>query len=174
MLFLKIQSTHAQTPICKGSNFNLYFPQGSNLVIQHPKTEFLPEFKLNITILSGDLNGTNGEITVYRTSGELKFESQNQTTLDVPEAVIFVDGLKYERRTTIQSGDTVIIKWGIPVFEPYVPIGFIFGVSGLLGLFIGPCYCIYKLKQRDYYQGAINGFLITLIGICLVLAWLWG
>jgi hypothetical protein len=54
-----------------------------------------------------------------------------------------------------------------------LPIMFIIGMVGLFAMFLGPLYCIEKLKEKDYYDAFKLGTVITIIGIALFIAWLW-
>jgi len=59
------------------------------------------------------------------------------------------------------------------IFEPYVPLTFIFGVSGIFAMFVGPAYCIHMMKKGNYMEALVNGFAITAIGVALFVSWLW-
>jgi len=170
---------YAQAQNVTGQNFQVIFPADTSLAFQNDVYKFV-----NLQVLDGDLNSSQTRLRLDSGGGFFRFIATEKCVLKITYinvSYVKVSGDQGNALRYIDSGnvitvnvnDNVLIEWGV-VFEPYVPIGFIFGMAGFLGMFFGPCYCIYKLKQRDYYEGAINGFLITLIGICLVLAWLWG
>jgi len=50
---------------------------------------------------------------------------------------------------------------------------FIFGMVGLISMFAGPMYAIYKVKHGEYYDGFRDGLIITVVGVALFIAWLW-
>jgi len=173
-IFLLITVANSSEAI--GENLQITFPGGTFLCFQHDLDK-----SIVFHIVDRVLNGS-GTLWMGKNDGYLRFIATDNCQLRViyfnltkVTVTINQKSQVWQNNTAIfvSSGDDVLIEWGV-IFEPYIPIGFIFGMAGFLGMFLGPCYCIYKLKQRDYYEGAINGFLITLIGICLVLAWLWG
>lgn len=173
-LFFRFYQVKALNPIVTGSNFNLYFTSGNSLQFQHLKTEWgAVAFIAKVTVNSGTLNGTNGNIEMYPTEGKLSFTSQNTATLTPSDnLVIIVNGEQFQETTTIKTGDSVIFRWSGPAFEPSLPVLFIFGMVGLFSMFLGPIYTVHKIKQKEYREAAITGFLVTLIGLVLFISWL--
>lgn len=57
--------------------------------------------------------------------------------------------------------------------EFWLPLMFIVGMIGLCCMVGGPIYGYFKIKSHEYYSGARNGFLFTIIGASLMMAWLW-
>lgn len=170
--------TTSPPPVAQDPNnrFNLYFQNGHTLAFQHLSSYSLPEeYIINITVTSGTLNGTNGQLSVtwLTGDGELSFTSQDTATVSAPKAAILVNG---ERSATgqIQTGDKVRIIWSGPILEPFFPLMFAIGMIGLVALFIGPLYAINEMKKHRYYSGFVYGLMITAIGFGLFLAWLWG
>jgi hypothetical protein len=73
----------------------------------------------------------------------------------------------------INALDNVLITW-IKTIPPALPFTFILGMVGLFAIFVGPAYGIYKIQRKDYYEGATTALIITVVGIALFIAWLWG
>jgi len=72
----------------------------------------------------------------------------------------------YELRFFIYGGTpAVTVGW--------LPIMFILGIIGLLSIFYGLLYGVYKIKKKDYREGLVNATVIISIGSGLVLSWLW-
>jgi len=154
----------SKVPIVSGSNFNVYLSSGDELQFQHLAIyEWMDEFTAKVRVNSGVLNGTSGRIQMWASEGELTFLSLDTATLMPFNASIIVNGAFYDGTTTINNGDNVKIRWAAPAFEPYVPI-----------MFVGPAYCIQMVKKGRYWDAAVNGFIITAIGIAFFIAWLWG
>jgi hypothetical protein len=51
---------------------------------------------------------------------------------------------------------------------------FILGMFGLGSMFGGPIYGIYKVKHGEPYEGFKTGLILTVLGVALTIAWLWG
>jgi len=176
MISMFLLTTVARSSEATGRDFQMMFPGGTFLRFQHGLDKSIV-FHITDRVLNG-----SGTLWMGENDGYLRFIATDNCQLRViyfnlTKATVTINQKPqvWQNDTTIFvfSGDDVLIEWGV-IFEPHVPIGFIFGMAGFLGMFLGPCYCIHKLKKRDYYEGVISGFIITLIGICLVLAWLWG
>lgn len=58
--------------------------------------------------------------------------------------------------------------------EWWLPMMFILGIIGLLCMFGGPIYGIYEVKHGEYYDGFRTGLVVTVLGLALFIAWLWG
>lgn len=160
------------------STFNLYFQNGETLAFQYFLSGYnLPEqYIFNITVRSGTLNGTNGYLTLKwaTAGGVLTFRSQDSASLSAPEARMIVNDQTFIKSASISSGDKVRIEWSGPLIEPLYPIMFTIGMIGLVAMFIGPLYGINEMKKRRYYDGFVYGLAITVIGLALFIAWLWG
>lgn len=55
----------------------------------------------------------------------------------------------------------------------WIPVRLSLGLLGLIMLTISPIYTISKIKSRDWSDAFCWGFLMFIIGIALILAWLW-
>jgi len=162
------------TKIASGSNFDLYFPSGSAFQFQHLAQPFQPSMTAKVTVTSGVLNGTNGSLSMTVDGGSLSFLSRNTATLTTTNATITVNGVSKGTSASIISSDNVQISWSAPAFEPFLPLMFIFGMVGLFGMFVGPAYTIHKVKHREYYDGFVTGFILTVTGLVLFIAWIAG
>lgn len=178
LLIFRPYEAKASPPIATGSNFNLYFTSGSAMQFQHLKVGGgMVPFTAKVNVDSGTLNGTNGNIEMYLTWGKLSFTSQDNATLTPSpsdDVAIIVNDKELSDTASISPGDSVIIIWSMPAYEPFLPILFIFGMFGLLAMFIGPAYAIQKIKKADYREAFVTGFLVTFIGITFFMMWLSG
>jgi len=172
---IKIGFSQATVPIAKGSNFNLYYVVGDELMFQHLKTDYMKAFNASVKVTSGTLNGTDGKLEMYIAEGMISFKSLDSAQLEPHNAVIIVNGEHHHTSSTnIQNGDIVVIKWTNPeTFAPLWPFMFTFGMIGLVCMFGGPLYAISKWKQHEYYEGFAYGLTITVLGLALFIAWLW-
>jgi hypothetical protein len=55
-----------------------------------------------------------------------------------------------------------------------MPIMLILGVCGVLMVVFGPAFAIYKGRKGKVIDGALYAFIIIIIGVGLIIAWLWG
>jgi hypothetical protein len=65
-------------------------------------------------------------------------------------------------------------RTGIPLTIPILPVEFIFGMIGLGSMVIGPMYGAWKIRKKEYQEGMITAVVITILGLALFIAWLWG
>jgi len=164
--------------ILSGNNFNLNVETNDKLAFQHPSIPWQTTgATVTLITTSGTLNGTNGTLTMYISNGKLTFvalENGTITLTSTSNATIFYINGKISNFETIINGKDYTIEWSFT--EPYflLPLMFIFGMTGLISVFIGPVYAIYKIKRGEYYYGLIAGFCMVVIGCSFVIAWLWG
>lgn len=156
-----------------GSDFELYFETGSSLGFQYQTKNW------TCTISTGILNGTNGLASSdYAGGGSLSFLSQDTANLEIITNInqiqAYINDVQVNDISdfSIIPNDNIRIDWTIPI-EPWLPIMFIFGMIGLLCSFGGPLYAVKKIKQKEYYDGLRGGVVFTVLGMALVLAWLW-
>ena len=165
----------AQAPT---NSFNLYFQNGKTLAFQYLPSQYglSKQRTFNITVTSGTLNGTNGHLSLEwpTAGGTLTFRSRDSATLSAPDARIVVNGASFSESASIATGDKVKIIWSGPIIEPLYPIIFAIGMIGLVAMFIGPLYGLNEMKKRRYRDGFVYGLSITVIGLALFIAWLWG
>lgn len=67
-------------------------------------------------------------------------------------------------------------KWEYQIYYSYqlwMPVMLIFGLSGIGMLVIAPVYFISKIKSRDWSDAFCWGFLMFVIGVALIITWLW-
>jgi len=70
---IKIGFSQATVPIAKGSNFNLYYVVGDELMFQHLKTDYMKAFNASVKVTSGTLNGTDGKLEMYIAEGMISW-----------------------------------------------------------------------------------------------------
>jgi len=76
---------------------------------------------------------------------------------------------------TAASTNTISWQWLLPgeTVQPLLPFTFVFGMTGLAALFIGPMYGIHKIRHKEYRNGFIYAVIIFSIGFALFISWLW-
>lgn len=161
-----------------GTGFNLYFLAASSLAFQHMPIVYQAVGGTALfTVASGIWNGTNGELTMYASSGRLYFEALHDASLsfsNVSEFRFTVNGELYSGGTVnILTGQAYTIEWQSTGVVWLLPFTFIIGMVGLASSFAGPMYAIYKVKKGEYYEGMRMGVIITALGFALTIAWLW-
>jgi len=57
--------------------------------------------------------------------------------------------------------------------EYLLPLGFVLGLGGVFALIFGPCYGVVLLKRKQYQDALISMTIITLVGFCFIMGWLW-
>jgi len=174
MVFQLIQFCYASN--VNGSNFNVYFSNGSSLGFQNGNRYVLLE------VTSGNLNSSENTLTLDSDGGLFRFEANETTTLyitfNVSSVKVFGDQNNEHRiipsgtSISINATDTVTIYWDI-TYEFWLPMMFVFGMVGMLSTFGGALYIANEVKKKNYYDAFRNGVIIMSIGIALVLAWLW-
>lgn len=130
-----------------------------------PKNWSMPEltqegqgYQVNMTFQS--INNTWANGTFY--GGPLTItNSENSTFLQNNFELIF----ETEYLTTT-------LTFGEGALEIWMPITLILGMTGVLMLIITPVYTIHRLRKKDY-MFLVWAFVLMVIGIGLVIAWLW-
>jgi len=156
---------------------NLYFPATTKLAFQHLDIPYVTSgATITLTVTSGTLNGTSGTFAMYPTSGRLTFTSQEAGTITLTSTSnstnFHINGVVADSASII-NGQNYVIEWSFlePVF--LLPIMFILGMFGLGSMFAGPIYGIYKVKHGEYFDGFRTGLVVTVLGVALMIAWLW-
>lgn len=67
---------------------------------------------------------------------------------------------------------TTTLTFGEGALEIWMPITLILGMTGVSLLIITPVYTIHRLRKKDY-MFLVWAFVLMVIGIGLVIAWLW-
>lgn len=138
---------------------------------------------IRLNILTGYLNSTANRLRVAADWGILRFVSLNTTqiriTYDVPILKVTGDNgntlrpIRSGSTITVNANDDVQIIWN-RVIEPSLPFAFILGVIGLVCCFGGPLYTIQKSKEKKYRDAFVTGLTVTVLGLALVISWLYG
>jgi hypothetical protein len=160
-----------------GSDLNLYFPSGTSLAFQHLGVPWETYgATVTLTVTSGVLNGTSGTLAMYVSSGKLTFTARDNGAVSLSSTSdttnFHVNG-QLTNSTVIVNGQSYVIEWGFSEPQFLVPMMFIFGMTGLMCMFVGPMYGIYKFKHGEYFDGFRDGLIITVVGAALFIAWLW-
>jgi len=160
------------------AGFNLYFETNGKLAFQHLSVPWETKgATITLTVTSGTLKGTSASLAMYPTSGTLTFtalengaitltSTSNGTTFHINGAVA--------NSASIVNGQTYTLEWSFIEPEFLLPVMFILGMFGLGSMFGGPIYGIYKVKHGEYYEGFKTGLILTVLGVALTIAWLWG
>jgi len=134
--------------------------------------------KVILTVLSGTFLG-NGTINVELYSGSVIYYADascqiqlNSSDPDVGFSVNDISSKGNSMVASISSGTNNVIRWNIP-FRVWLPIHFALGGIGLAFLCIIPVLAIRKFRQKDYVWTLIYGSIGILVGIALIIAWLW-
>jgi hypothetical protein len=177
-LQLYLAKTKADNPIVSGSNFNLYFETNGKLAFQHLSVPWETKaVTITLTVTSGTLNGTSASLAMYPTSGTLTFtalENGAITLTSTSNATTFHINGEAANSASIVNGQTYTLEWSFLEPEFLLPIMFILGMFGLGSMFGGPIYGIYKVKHGEYYEAFKTGLILTVLGVALTIAWLWG
>jgi len=56
---------------------------------------------------------------------------------------------------------------------PLTKIKFFLGILGFILVFLSPTYTIKKMKEKEYLDGMVIGFILFIIGVALIIGWLW-
>lgn len=177
ILFLYINLSYTTTTYVTGLNFNLLIYEDSGLGFQGQGRYVL------LAPTSGDLNSSTNNLWIYDGGGTFRFLSNETLTLKITYDVsnVRVKGDKGNElrligsgsSISIDSGDTVIIQWATEL-NPWLPIMFIFGMFGICSTIGGAIYAVQQIKKHNYDKGFTMGVIWVSLGVCLVLAWLWG
>jgi len=138
---------------------------------------------VSLNVIAGNLSTTVNNLGITADWGIFRFTALNTTQLrvsyDVP--ILKVTGDSGNTLRPIRSGSTVTIAinddvqiiWN-RVIEPSLPFAFILGVIGLVCCFGGPLYTIQKSKEKKYRDAFVTGLTVTVLGLALVISWLYG
>jgi len=134
--------------------------------------------QIEFLILNGTMQGL-GHVQVDAWSGSLTYDSVNN-------AAIFMNASGYDKVTfssggssskdnmtiNVAHGEHVVISWQI-TFSVWLPIHLALGGIGIAFLCIIPVLAIRKFRQKDYVWTLVYGSIGILVGIALIIAWLW-
>jgi len=171
LLFLMCK-VYAQ--IQTADTFNIQFLTGTGLQIQ-PQVN--PNFFLILIVQSGALNGTGTLSMTEEGAGTLTITHSSSVTVAVNTSGIdyTINGAKGVNSFAASPSDVTVIQWGLGGYQ--IPLDtYIMVVMGLFGFFslvFAPVYMVAKFKKGDWSSGFCWGFLLFLVGIGLVIAWLW-
>lgn len=160
------------------TRLNVVVNNGQALAFQNTRYNFV---RLGIT--SGVLNCTNGTLGINSGGGYFVFTALNDTAFTLTHNVTNVkvggdSGNEFRQvyngnSFTILAGNGVTVNWDMPGIEPWLPVMFILGMTGLVSLFGGSLYAVDKIKKKQYQVGLINGVIFVSIGFALFISWLW-
>jgi hypothetical protein len=166
------------TPPPPSAGFNLYFQTNGKLAFQHLSVPWETKgATVTLTVTSGTLNGTSGTLAMYTTSGKLAFTAMDNGIVSLSStsnATTFHINGEVATSASLVNGQSYTIEWSFLEPEFLLPVMFILGMFGLGSMFGGPIYGIYKVKHGEYYEGFKTGLILTVLGVALTIAWLWG
>lgn len=162
-----------------GEDFHVVFPAASSLQFQNDVNK-----TVTLHVLSGVLNSTTNMLSLDEAGGSFRFTALNDTQIKISFEGVNVVGVSgdqgNERRViasgtviTVDKGDTVVVDWFVPL-PVWLPVTLAMGIFGFILLGASPTYTFYKIKEREYSSAFCWGFLMFIIGIGLVICWLWG
>lgn len=176
-LFLMVNSSVALIFYARGRNITVICPANSNIMFQN---------RINKTVLltvdSGLLNCSDGNIRVYDAGGSFRFTALNNTEITITFTVdqLKVQGDQNRSLRRFSSGNSIMVQTANNIFitwtdslEPFLPIMFIIGIIGLISMIGGSLYSIDKLRKGEYVKGLSYGTIYVSLGISFFLAWLW-
>jgi len=159
------------------STFEVYVGNGGSLAFQNAVNSVV-----EIEVTSGLLNNSQNNIRLYSGGGHYVFTALNdsrlQITYNVQSVNVGGDSGNPSRPAvsgdsiTVLAGNVVTIAWTITL-EPWLPVMFILGMTGLVSLFGGSLYAVDRIKKKLYQEGLINGVIFVSIGFALFISWLW-
>jgi len=157
----------------------IIFPSTSTLQFQNDINK-----TVKLHVLNGVLNSMINTISLYESGGYFSFTALNDIQIEIIYEgvnIVQVSGDQgHEQRSidsgtviTVNKGDNVRIGW-TTTLEIWLPVTLALGIAGFGMLVASPTYTFYKIKQREYSSAFCWGFLMFIIGIGLVIVWLWG
>lgn len=138
---------------------------------------------VRLDISSGLLNSSRATTSMNSGGGHFIFTALNDSVLRLTHNVTTVrvggdSGNEFRQvyngnSFTILTGNAITINWSLPGVEPWLPVMFILGMTGLVSLFGGALYTVDRIKKKLYQEGLINGVIFVSIGFALFISWLW-
>lgn len=116
--------------------------------------------------------GTGSDGSAFIRIGGNASKIQVQGSTNYPSLTTFTSSGTYNILLDVKPGQTITISWDIYPEIATIPVMLIIGIAGFLFVFFGVLVTLYKIREHDW-EWLAWGFLIVLIGVCLVIAWLW-
>ena len=183
ILQIRFKTAYSDNPILETSQFLLIFPNGSSV-------SFVGEYAFRMNVSTGTFNGTNSLLKIYSGRGSLKLNAVDSCVLfgyapnDVFQwLTVRVQNCEIIRletyyRIIISPMQNVVISWRLeemPVsFVDYTM--FAFGMGGIALLIFAPVYFVKQFNRgltEDTIERFGMGFLMFILGVGMVIAWLW-
>lgn len=120
-----------------------------------PLSEYI--FRMNVTAL----NNTKFEGFFY--GGPLEIVSGN----------VHYDGSQFTATMVNATRKLLNFRLGIAAYEPWLPIMFFVGMFGVVVLILTPWWIVRSIKRKDSDK-LLWAFMLIIIGVACVIAWLWG
>jgi hypothetical protein len=132
---------------------------------------------IQLTVLTGTFLG-NGTVTIDTFHGIVTYYSESDCSIHLSssnsQVGFIINNVANDSMITasLLSGTNNVIEWNIP-YSIWLPIHFAMGGLGLTFLCIVPVMAIKKFRQKDYVWTMVWGTVGILVGIALIIAWLW-
>lgn len=157
-----VKPASAATPIIQGSGFNLIFNTGESLIFQHLN----PSFNVNLTVLSGTLNGTSGSLLMYAGSGQISFRSLSTATLNMTCSNPNVK-ISY---SNVQANRNYEFSWALQTVYEFWGWTTILATFGFIGMFVSIGLMIHNFKEGEY-QAALMMLVAFIACFALFYGW---
>jgi hypothetical protein len=179
LILISIRNSEADQYYVNGTNFHVYASQWASIGFQMPLTKII-----SIRAISGNINGSNSLVWIDSLEGHFTTTLNETATVEVNYSPSInsahLQGIFMNSgdSLSIMAGSILVLDWdmytgGEPV-NFLVPINFLFGMIGLASMFIGPMYGVYKIKHKEFQSGFVTATVLTILGLALFIAWLWG
>lgn len=170
VLFNCLSAVNASVVTSTPFNFSLFNGESFQIQIQNS-----PKF-IKFTVQNGDLQG-NGQLAITAEAGSLQITPSTNGTLTITfpgEVNLAINNKKYSSPVTYNfiSGKSFTVQWNYSL-QIWIPVMLGLGLCGLAMTTIAPVYFIRKIKSGDWDDAFCWGFLMVIIGIALIIAWLW-
>lgn len=181
-LFLSYIFHHADAEILlvDGSSFELYLLPGDEVNFRHGYNDF----NVTLDVKLGTLNASVSDLKLwydrggyiqFTTVGSITFEIEfstegifeyaNCTVTEVTENELY--------RVTASAAAMVFLRWNSYI-SSFLPLDFILGLIGVVGVPLSIIYGYEKIKKREYREALELTTVFLALSIALVIAWLWG
>jgi hypothetical protein len=165
---------YADLPIITtNDNCRFTIGAGGSIGVYHD----VPNINIRLTVITGTFLG-NGTVYGESYAGSIVYNPEDNCSIHLSssnnETEFSVNDSTNVTMLTanILNGTVYTIHWKIP-YNVWLPIHLALGGIGITFLCIIPVLAIRKFKQKDYVWTLVYGSIGILVGIALIIAWLW-